>query len=235
MPSQVVHLKQIGNVTFSQNRRSKNIKLSVKSDKSVLVSYPFYISSKEVLAFVLKNEEWIGKQQQKMETRKTKIEPDSELKTKLHTIRIIEGAENRITKKGSEINIVIRDVESEEARSSIEECLTQVYRVEAKSLLPVRLAELARIHGFEFNKVTIRDNRRNWGSCSSKNNISLNLQMMKLPVELIDYILLHELVHTEIKNHSEKFWKRLNEVTNNRARELARQVRGYSTYTSTSM
>jgi len=55
--------------------------------------------------------------------------------------------------------------------------------------------------------------------------------MMKLPDELIDYILLHELVHTEIKNHGAKFWEKLNSITNNRARELAKEVRKFSTYT----
>jgi predicted metal-dependent hydrolase len=93
------------------------------------------------------------------------------------------------------------------------------------------LHELAEKHQFQYNKVTIRNNKRNWGSCSSKNNISLNLQMMKLPDELIDYILLHELVHTEIKNHGQGFWNKLNSVTNNRAKEQSKQVRKYTTYT----
>jgi predicted metal-dependent hydrolase len=93
------------------------------------------------------------------------------------------------------------------------------------------LKELAELYHFQYNKISIRNNKRNWGSCSSKNNISLNLQMMKLPDELIDYILLHELVHTEIKNHGPGFWEKLNLVTNNRAKELAKQVRKYSTYT----
>lgn len=231
MANQVVQLKHIGNVTFSQNRRSKNIRLSVKADKSVLVSFPFYVSSKEAMTFVLKNEDWIKKQQEKMNLRKTKIQPNSVLKTKLHTVYFIDGEDNKIRNKENEIEIIVSDFESDEAVDFIEKHLTAIYRYEAKRLLPVRLEELARQYGFEFNKVTIRNNRRNWGSCSSKNNISLNLQMMKLPVELIDYILLHELVHTEIKNHSAKFWSRLNQVSNNRARELSRQVKKYSTYT----
>lgn len=231
MPSKVVQLKHIGNITLSQNRRSKNIKVSVKADKSVLVSFPFYISKNEVLAFVLKNEAWIKKQQDKMELRKTKVEPNSELKTKLHTVKFVQGDDFRIEQIGNVIKLFVPDFESEEGLAFLENNLTEIYRNEAKRLLPVRIAELASCHGFEFNKVTIRDNRRNWGSCSSQNNISLNLQMMKMPMELIDYILLHELVHTKIKNHSAKFWEKLNEVSNGRARELAQQVKKYSTYT----
>jgi predicted metal-dependent hydrolase len=133
--------------------------------------------------------------------------------------------------KESNIHITVKNFESEYSQNFIEDILTQIYRFEAKKILPPRLNELARHHNFKFNKVTIRNNKRNWGSCSSKNNISLNLQMMKLPDELIDYILLHELVHTEIKNHSTAFWKKLNQITNNHAKELAKQVKQYSTYT----
>ena len=112
----------------------------------------------------------------------------------------------------------------------IEKIITDVYRFEAKKILPAKLNELANLNGFSFSRITIRNNKRNWGSCSSKNNISLNLQMMKLPDELIDYILLHELVHTEVKNHGPQFWERLNQVSDNRARELSKQVKQFSTY-----
>lgn len=231
MPQQVVQIKHIGNVTFSKNRRSKNIKLSVKPDKSVLVSYPFYISSKEALAFVNKHEEWIIRQQNRMEQRKTKIETRDELLTWTHRITFLQGETNRVMKRGEQVQVIVPDFEDENSKAFIENVITEIYRTEAKMHLPRRLKTLAAQHGFSFNKVTIRDNRRNWGSCSSGNNISLNLQMMKLPEELIDYILLHELVHTEVKNHGPRFWQRLDEVSNKKARQLARQVKKYSTYT----
>jgi len=231
MPQQVVQIKHIGNVTLSKNRRSKNIKLSVKPDKSVLVSYPFYVSSKEVLAFVAKHTEWIINQQHKMEQRKTRIETRDELLTWTHRITFLQGESNRVMKRGEQVQVIVQDFESESSKAFIENIVAEIYRVEAKMHLPRRLSVLAESHGFKFNKVTIRDNRRNWGSCSSQNNISLNLQMMKLPEELIDYILLHELVHTEIKNHGPKFWQRLDDVSGGQARQLAREVKKYSTYT----
>jgi len=166
-----------------------------------------------------------------MDARKTKIDQESEMKTKLYQIEFLKADENRVSRRGKLIRIMLADFDSEQSKAFVEKCLTAVYRFEAKQLLPGRLAELAKNHGFKYNKVTIRDNRRNWGSCSSANNISLNMQMMKLPDTLIDYILLHELVHTEIKNHGPKFWQRLNEITDNRAKELANEVRKFSTYT----
>ena len=231
MTAKVVQFKQIGPVTFVKNRRSKNIKISVKPDKTVRVSFPFYCTSKEILAFVHKNEAWILQQQHKIGLRKNKIEENTIIKTKLYTVEFTLGEKYDIKTNKTNVQITVKDFDSDNTHDYIEDIITQIYRFEAKKLLPERLAELAKKNGFQFQKVTIRNNKRNWGSCSSKNNISLNLQMMKLPDELIDYILLHELVHTEIKNHGPEFWKRLNEITNNRAKELVKQIKQFSTYT----
>jgi predicted metal-dependent hydrolase len=231
MPDKTVQLKHIGTVIFSKNRRSKNIKISVKPDKTVRVSFPFYCTSKEVLAFLHKNEAWILQQQQKMELKRNKIEENTTIKTKLYSVEFVLGDKYDIKTHKNTVQITVKDFESDKTNDYIEDIITQIYRFEAKKLLPPRIAELAKKHEFQFQKITIRNNKRNWGSCSSKNNISLNLQMMKLPDELIDYILLHELVHTEIKNHGPEFWEKLNEITNNRARELTKQIKQFSTYT----
>jgi predicted metal-dependent hydrolase len=232
MPNKVVHFKSIGPVTFFRNRRSKKLKISVKPDRSVLVSFPYFVSEKEVLSFLERSETWIRKQQEKVSAQQNQLSEGFFAKTKMHTVTLRKGAvTGKVDVQNNEVIISIQDFQSEDARMVVEQILTQVYRVEAHLMLPPRLKELAQKHGFSYNKVSIRNNKRNWGSCSSRNNISLNLQMMKLPDELIDYILLHELVHTEIKNHSEKFWEKLDQPTECRARELARQVKKYSTYT----
>lgn len=230
MTAKVVQFAQIGPVTFKRNRRSKNIKISVKPDRSVHVSFPFYVSSSEVSNFVIKSINWITGQQQKFDTKKSKIE-EGLVKTKLHKITILEGTENKTKINFENIEIRLTDFDSDKSRNYLENVMVGIYRFEAKKILPLKINELALKHGFQVNKITIRNNKRNWGSCSSKNNISLNLQMMKLPDELIEYILLHELVHTKIKNHGPHFWAKLDELTNFRARELSKQVRRFSTYT----
>lgn len=78
-------------------------------------------------------------------------------------------------------------------------------RRQAKEQLPVRLSELAQRYGFAYNRVTIKHNSTNWGSCSAKNNINLNLNIVRLPRSLQDYVLLHELCHLRHHDHGQAF------------------------------
>jgi hypothetical protein len=89
-----------------------------------------------------------------------------------------------------------------------------------------RLANLAKEHKFIYNKATIRNQKTRWGSCSAKNNISLNIQLINLPKILIDYVIIHELVHTYIKNHSRLFWITMEDYLPN-AKVLDRSLKRY--------
>ena len=81
----------------------------------------------------------------------------------------------------------------------------ELLRRQAKAQLPGRLAEFASRYGFTYNRVTIKHNASNWGSCSSKGNINLNLSIMRLPRVLQDYVLLHELCHLRHQDHGHGF------------------------------
>ena len=100
-------------------------------------------------------------------------------------------------------------------------------RRKAQSALPAQLAQLADLHGFKYSGVKIRKSKSRWGSCSSKKAINLSLYLMMLPEHLIEYVLLHELCHTVHLNHSPAFWELLNKCTENKARELRREIRKY--------
>ena len=89
-----------------------------------------------------------------------------------------------------------------------------------------RINELADKYGFIFNKVSIRNQKTRWGSCSIKNNISLNIQLMRLSNSLIDYVILHELVHTVVKNHSILFWNTLDIYVND-AKKIDNRLKQY--------
>ena len=81
----------------------------------------------------------------------------------------------------------------------------EAMRRQAKAQLPGRLAELAARYGFIYNRVAIKHNATNWGSCSSKGNINLNLNIVRLPKVLQDYVLLHELCHLRHQDHGHGF------------------------------
>ncbi len=95
-----------------------------------------------------------------------------------------------------------------------------------KKVLTRRLQQLADKHGFVYNRVFFRNQKTRWGSCSSKNNISLNMKLIKLPDELIDYVILHELVHTRKKDHSKDFWSEMDKVVGE-GKKMASRLRKY--------
>ena len=99
-------------------------------------------------------------------------------------------------------------------------------RKQAKAYLPGRLTELAAQHGFSYNQVRIKHNVSNWGSCSVKKNINLNLNLMRLPAELQDYVMLHELCHLKYMNHGKEFHALLESVCPNH-KALRRQLRDF--------
>lgn len=99
-------------------------------------------------------------------------------------------------------------------------------RDEAKALLRDRLLRLALEHGFNVGVVSVRNQRTRWGSCSARNNISLNEKLARLPYRLIDYVLLHELVHTRTKGHGADFWRDLDAYVGD-SKGLRRELRQY--------
>ncbi|MBO7117983.1 MAG: M48 family metallopeptidase [Bacteroidales bacterium] len=99
-------------------------------------------------------------------------------------------------------------------------------RRQAKAYLPGRINELANLYGFQYNTLRIKHNSSNWGSCSSKGNINLNLNLMRVPQDLQDYVMLHELCHLKYLNHSPQFHALLESVCPGH-REKQRRLKEY--------
>ena len=82
-------------------------------------------------------------------------------------------------------------------------------RETARKRIIVRLGELAARHKLPYTHVSIRNQKTRWGSCSMRGAISLNINLARLPDKLMDYVIIHELLHTKIKGHGKDFWQRL--------------------------
>lgn len=96
----------------------------------------------------------------------------------------------------------------------------------AREKIVYRLKLLAMEHGFTYSRLTIRNQKTRWGSCSADNAISLNIQLARLPERLLDYVILHELVHTRIRGHGGDFWQELDRYVGD-ARRLRRELKNY--------
>jgi len=83
----------------------------------------------------------------------------------------------------------------------------EFYKQKAKAFLPGRSWQLARITGLMPTAVKVTSAKTRWGSCSGKNSINLSCYLMKLPKEVIDYVIIHELCHIKHNHHSKRFWK----------------------------
>lgn len=102
-------------------------------------------------------------------------------------------------------------------------------RAAAKAELPPRLAELADRYGFRYNQVRIKHNSSNWGSCSNKGNINLNLNLVMVPADLRDYVMLHELCHLRYPNHGPEFHQLLEAICPGH-RDLQKRLKNYRLY-----
>ena len=119
---------------------------------------------------------------------------------------------------------IVRMEEYEREQNAVRLELPAIDRKRAKSFLVGRLKFLADKYGFCYNRVFIRNQRTLWGSCSAANNINLNMNLVRVSEQLQDYVILHELVHTEIKSHGKRFWKKLDKSVGS-AKALDKQLR----------
>ena len=86
-------------------------------------------------------------------------------------------------------------------------------REKARAIIVPRVDFIAQTHGYSYNRIDIRNQKTRWGSCSSKNNLNFNMKLVHLRLELMDYVIAHELVHTRHMNHSRAFWDELERIT----------------------
>lgn len=100
-------------------------------------------------------------------------------------------------------------VPPESDQKQISAAIQDFYKRKAVERLTRRVKKLAELHGLDYKQVSFRTMQKGWGSCTADNNIILNPNAMKLSYQLIDYLIIHELVHTKIKDHSKKFWSEL--------------------------
>lgn len=202
--------EEFGTVTVRRSAKASHIRIRVAPDGKLRASLPLYAP-----LFLVKR--LIKNSRSQLRNLLSEHHGDTAYENgmrigKSHTliIRIREEAKPQAARHGQQIIVTLPHEEALGHSVTIRivrDTVIEALRLEAKSHLPKRLAYLADTHGFLYDKVRFSHAGSRWGSCSSNGTISLNIALMKLPFELIDYVLVHELSHTAQMNHSPEFWR----------------------------
>ena len=194
-------------------QKRKTATIVVNDQLEVVVKVPKYVTKKQIEAMVKQNEEWILAV---LEKKKNLIETKDWYYTKrllylgeYWPVEIITESSKKskvdFTDKGF---IIVSDGSELKARQLVE----QFYRKQAKDKLTKLTEQYAQIVGVQFQKITIRNQTTRWGSCSSKGNLSFNLKILCAPIQMIEYVVLHEVMHLKHFNHSKDFWLDIKEL-----------------------
>ena len=222
-------------INFKKSIKARNISIKIKPFEGVLVTVPRFLSFKIAKDFVESKMNWIQKNLYKIQSQEqlqSNFNIGSIFYTRFHSVIIDSTTKpnNSFSRLNNFIKIYISErnkVQSIENQIYIRNVIEKILRTEAKSYLPKRVDKLAKIHNFSYQKLAIKNTKTRWGSCSFKNNINLSLHLMRLREGLIDYVILHELVHTKVKNHSREFWTTLERHCPN-AKKLDKELKNYS-------
>lgn len=209
MATRQVVLPEIGDVTLYKRRGNRSLRISVSAEGEVRVSMPYWLPYRAGEQFALSKQAWIVGNQRR--SNRALLEHGQGIGKAHRLVFNANVSANKVSTRivSNEIRIehpVKLEPEAHEVQHAAQTASVRALRKEAETLLPQRLALLSERTGLDYNKVSVKQLKSRWGSCSSDKEITLNLYLMQLPWHLIDYVLIHELSHTKVMRHGEPFW-----------------------------
>ncbi len=208
MPSRNFTLDNGLVIGIYKRRGNRHLRLSISPAGKVRVSIPNWVPYQAGIDFARSRQAWIAEQ-----SAKPTLLRQGQAVGKGHHLRfVVEPGLDRVKSqvRGTDITVSYPpefNVNHPEVQEAAQAASLRSLRTQAKHLLPQRLDSLARQHGFEYNGLQIKQLTGRWGSCDQRQRIVLSLFLMQLPWSLIDYVLLHELVHTRVLQHGPEFWR----------------------------
>jgi predicted metal-dependent hydrolase len=191
-------------------RPVKHARLRVREDASVQLIIPNCFDQALIDSLLQKKATWIARHQKYFRERvsERRMLAPNEIPLLGDVFRFVPAPE--LGRK------VILDEPTREIRTGRDlmdkKNLARWCRAHAGYHLTRRISELSAVHRLPFKRLFIRSQRTKWGTCSAKGNISLNWRLILTPKLVIDYVIMHELIHTKILNHSHGFWVHLRAV-----------------------
>ncbi len=190
----------LGEVTYTKYPQSRSIRVIISSKGEIKVTLPVYLSYQEAERFLFS----VGG---KMATKRMEI-----LKRRKSAHEAGMPSDYQINKQ---------------AHAILPQRTRQMYELMTQKVKIRDSAGNIMEDPFRYNRVAIKNNSSNWGSCSTLRNINLNMNLVRLPEELMDYVIAHELCHLVYPNHSPRFHALLNAITDGKEKALAARLKNY--------
>ena len=224
--------KDFGRIALTVRRGARNITMRVKPE-GLLVTVPPRTRVERVVEVIGQFREDLLEKYRKVAVRpvgfgfridaecfKLSLEPG---RLKCFTVRRLDSGEMKIFCPQD------TDFSRKEVQKLVRAAILRALKKAASEVLPPLLEEWAGRYGLAYRKVRITGARSRWGSCTAAKTISLSCYLMLVPSHLMDYVILHELAHTEEMNHGPRFWALLDSMTAGHAHRLRKELRNFRT------
>ena len=183
--------------------KRKTLSLTINENAELIIRAPKRLSIEKIQDFINEKENWINRKKRLIENQIKDVTSNHNKLLylgNLFPINVEQNASKELFFTGEEF--IANSIEPDSLSLSIKKW----YKNKFKEIALPRVAYFANKHNLMVNQVRIKNQKTMWGSCSSKNNINLNYLLLMAPMGVIDYVIVHELVHTIHRNHSTDFW-----------------------------
>ena len=183
--------------------KRKTLSLTINENAELIIRAPKRLSIEKIQDFINEKENWINRKKRLIENQIKDVTSNHNKLLylgDLFPINVEQNASKELFFTGEEF--IANSIEPDSLSLSIKKW----YKNKFKEIALPRVAYFANKHNLMVNQVRIKNQKTMWGSCSSKNNINLNYLLLMAPMGVIDYVIVHELVHTIHRNHSTDFW-----------------------------
>ena len=205
--------------------RARHVRLRVDPHDGVIVTVPPGFDHNRVPALLAERSGWLERMQHRLDRQRLGLDPaicgmrpariDLPAFEESWPVRYrnVSGKQARLNRHEKRLEMLLpAGAGSGDGDSLVADRLRRWLMQRAHELLVPETRMLAKRHGFRIGRVSIRNQRSRWGSCSARGNISLNARLLLCSPAACRYVLLHELVHTEHLDHSPAFWRRVAEL-----------------------
>lgn len=211
MASKVFTVDGIGEITVYKRRSTHRINLRLVGGQ-IRVTQPAWLPYAAGVKFAESNSAWITQQQKNKplailvdgtrigKTRLLRFEQGATLRTRITTDTLMVYVPPHLTSNSAQVQLATK------------QAIKRMLKKDAEEILPKRLEACAQKYGFNYTSVHCKSMRTRWGSCNNRKEITLNIYLLLTPWELIDYVLIHELVHTQHLHHGPEFWKAVTKI-----------------------